>query len=199
MTGDRDALVADVALAISGAPFPSARSLAKARAVLAVPDIAEALALADHARAADKAGEDALAATGFGGLTVEDGGVVVTAHPPHDLTVAMAASLAESIGDAPNYSETAFSIEASPAGEFRPEFVLTVQRKSGRTPHELRVDAEDRLSVGVAERDALRGALRSVVNVLGPVAICTCGHACGCGLPDEAAEALRIAKEATRG
>lgn len=39
-------------------------------------------------------------------------------------------------------------------------------------------------------------ALRSIVNVLGPEQICDCAHDPDCGLPAEADEALRIAREA---
>jgi hypothetical protein len=50
---DRGGLLDAIAVAISGAPFPSARSLARARAVLAVPKIAAALDLADRMRDAE--------------------------------------------------------------------------------------------------------------------------------------------------
>jgi hypothetical protein len=53
----------------------------------------------------------------------------------------MAAALAESIGDAPNYQETGISFAPKPAGQVRAEFTLTVQRVDGKTPHQLRQDA----------------------------------------------------------
>lgn len=43
------------------------------------------------------------------------------------------------------------------------------------------------------ERHAAFRALRGILNVLGPEKVCNCDHTCG--LPEEAAEALRIARE----
>ncbi len=42
----------------------------------------------------------------------------------------------------------------------------------------------------------LAGALAGIVAVLGPDRICGCDFPSGCGLPDEAEEALKIAKNA---
>ena len=42
----------------------------------------------------------------------------------------------------------------------------------------------------------LRGALDAIVKVLGPEEICECSHSTGCGLADEAFEALHLARQA---
>lgn len=42
-------------------------------------------------------------------------------------------------------------------------------------------------------------ALAAIVAVLGPIEICSCKFHGDCGLPDEAAEALKIAKGALAG
>jgi hypothetical protein len=93
----------------------------------------------------DAAAEAMVERTAVRSLGVKDGQVVLDMVAPHELVVAMASAMAESLGDAPNYAETAFSVRD---GE-RPDhdFVLTVHRRQGLTPHELRRQAE-------AERDA---------------------------------------------
>jgi hypothetical protein len=105
--------------------------------------------------------EQMLAETGFGGIEVSEGALTVTAHPPHRLVAAVAAAMAETLGEAPNYSETGFSLTPSPAGQFEPEFTLTVQRVKGKTPAELRREADAKVAVvrdlvEAAEHQALR-------------------------------------------
>jgi hypothetical protein len=94
---------------------------------------------------AEQEGEDVLAETMMGGMGPDRTGAwTLNAHPPHDVVWAMAAALAESIGNAPNYQETGITFSPKPAGQARAEFALTVQRVDGKTPHQLRQAAEDR-------------------------------------------------------
>lgn len=69
------------------------------------------------------------------------------------LAIAMITFL-EGVG-AKNYAEQEISLGTN-------DFVMLVQRRSGRTPHQLRVDAE-------AERDAARNALSAAVDRLAEV------------------------------
>jgi hypothetical protein len=57
------------------------------------------------------------------------------------------------------------------------------------------------MSVDDCEHVAARyvRALAEIVAVLGPEGICGCNFGAGCGLPDEAEEALKIAKDALAG
>lgn len=56
------------------------------------------------------------------------------------------AHLALFVGEAPNYVEQQLELEICPKDKpFREHFIITVQRRSGKSPHELRTEAEIRL------------------------------------------------------
>jgi hypothetical protein len=59
-----------------------------------------------------------------------------------------------------------------------------------------RRDIVDATTDVIEENQMLGRALRSIINVLGPEQICDCDHDPHCGLPAEADDALRIAREA---
>ena len=56
-----------------------------------------------------------------------------------------------------------------------------------------------RINGAPAEVERIRGALREIVATLGPEGTCECAHSALCGLPDEAADALRVARAALEG
>ena len=78
----------------------------------------------------------------------EDG--MLTILPHREMTTRMASALAGLLDEceAPNYVQMILSRAGEP-GEPRKRYVVTVQRPEGKTPHQLREDAEK-------ERDALR-------------------------------------------
>lgn len=91
-------------------------------------------------------------------------------HPPAGIQRRMVAFLCEWLGAAVNYNETPFSVPADlgdgdtlefkRAGEIHP-YVLTVVRAGGKTPHQMRQEAEARLTDAVAAvHDIEHGALR---------------------------------------
>lgn len=180
-------LIDRMAVVISGAPHPSTRSRNKARAIL---DLLQAETEAQDAAIEARANET-LRKTGLRGIDVEPGGMVVHLAPPGDLIAVMATALAEHLEGVENYTETAFILPPAAADDGPPEgapsasweihaahdpqwYVLTVQRKWAKTPHELRRIAEaerDKFSNAVnimhaqqlrteSERDALREELR---------------------------------------
>lgn len=78
-----------------------------------------------------------------------------TITPPPAVVRALYAGLSQVIGDAPNYAETKIQTSDGKA------FIVTIQRQSGKTPHELRMAAEDRGAQIVK-------ALREVAEYAGP-------------------------------
>lgn len=86
-------------------------------------------------------------------LLVEHGRMeVVTAE--HWGMKAMVTSLLNSLGDAPNYIETPVEITLREEGGGR-RVIVTVQRHTGRTPHQLRVEAEAAAAVWKARAERL--------------------------------------------
>jgi hypothetical protein len=100
--------------------------------------------------------DDPLATVMFGGLTVEGGRAALTTTQRHEdgkgVLAAMAVAMIDVYGDAENYAE--FSIK--PAGNPN-EYVLTVTKRHGKTPHDLRLEAEAEVERLTALVDELRG------------------------------------------
>lgn len=99
-----------------------------------------------------------------GGPEAVDGGVELTLGTPAGTLLEFAALMAEYIGDAPNYRENGFTMEPRLAGEARPQFVFTVQRYTGKSPAQLRNEAEDRAAALTSSIHALTGELRVLVE-----------------------------------
>ncbi len=85
-------------------------------------------------------------------LHVVGGTITADFEPPGWVVPKLAQALADWLGDAPNYAESLMQIKRS--GSFE-RYTLTVQRLSGRTPHELRMTAE-------SERNHLRELLQGM-------------------------------------
>ena len=137
MTGHPKRLVDGIAAIVSGGPAPSTRSRRKAEQIL---DLIEEFVVENVAAAAAYA-DQVIAETGFAGIDVDGTGVTVNMRPPHEVVKALAVSMAEHLGDATNYGESSLSLDVHAAGDPH-GFVVTVQRKEGKTPHELRRLAE---------------------------------------------------------
>lgn len=73
-------------------------------------------------------------------MVIENGGVSLAVS--HELCGIMADSFLKMLdeGQAPNYMEMTFKKR----GEFDPCIIVTVQRAQGKTPHQLRMEAEER-------------------------------------------------------
>jgi hypothetical protein len=126
-----------------------------------------------HGPGAEAIADRVLDETKFESLTVEGGAAVLRCVPPHDLVVAIAEALAASIDThAPNYVETPMRLDPIPAGTpFEAQYALIVQRVSGKTPHQLRRQAEaerdEALERVAGLEDALRTALRRWKHAVG--------------------------------
>lgn len=82
-------------------------------------------------------------------MEFEDGGVSIE----HWAVRHLVRSFAASVGDAPNYVETVATTEDGR------QFVATVRRREGKTPHQLKKDAEAERDALRAEADKLRAAI----------------------------------------
>lgn len=88
-------------------------------------------------------------------ITSENAEAVMKQHP--GLTLAIGAAFANLVVEAPNYVEMEYLPAYEPdSGE---KIVVLVRKVSGKTPHELRKDAE-------AERDAIIAAAENVVRMV---------------------------------
>jgi hypothetical protein len=70
---------------------------------------------------------------------VDQGAIDIDLDVQPELVARLYASLALMVSKAPNYTETSLTI--CPKGEVE-EYTVTVQRSWGKTPHQLRMDAE---------------------------------------------------------
>lgn len=96
----------------------------------------------------------------FGERMVEEARMISAGQEGKYFTIAMrsemvpviAASLAEQLGDAKNYTEVHCEVKSNSG-----RLIFTIQRKDGKSPHQLRVEAE-------AQRDELIAGLKWMVS-----------------------------------
>ena len=89
---------------------------------------------------------------------IENGAIDAELDVEPEVIATLYASLGLLLGNAPNYVES--SIEVKPASKMPHEaFLVTVRRRDGKSPHELRRDAEARVAELEAEVNELRGLL----------------------------------------
>ena len=153
----------------------------------------------DALAASDLLCEFAADCTGFAGMDIDEDGATVKTRPLHSITERFAAFLAEWLDfrGAENYTETVAELSTStpdqeasvsPAGTFG-AYTITVCRAGGKTPHELRREAEKRADALQTELDELRAQrmiCRSIVAEQGGRlrGVCTCGSRCSCPATD---------------
>lgn len=82
--------------------------------------------------------EGALMEIGLKSLHYEGDHFEATVTPHPQVVRVLYAGLAQVLGDAPNYAETKIQTHDGKA------FIVTIQRQHGKTPHELRKEAEAR-------------------------------------------------------
>jgi hypothetical protein len=75
---------------------------------------------------------------------IENGSIEAELESAPEIIATLYAALGHALGNAPNYVEA--SIEVKPSMRMPHEaFLVTVQRRSGKSPHELRREAEARV------------------------------------------------------
>ena len=90
-------------------------------------------------------------------MLIENGAIEAELNSEPEAIANMYAMLGLLLGNAPNYVEASIEVKPKPKAPHE-AFVVTVQRRSGKTPHELRTEAEK-------EAEKAKHAMKSMMDL----------------------------------